>query len=204
MDPFSAIGLAANITGLIDFGLLAVSIANEISQKGSTHRNAEIESLAAKCQSLADSLKSEMLVSEPSADHLRLQELAEECTCISEHLLRLLSQLTAPGSRSKAQVIRLAWKNIRTKSEVAELERRLGQARQTLHLQLSQISRLVATTPITPALVVGRANKHCIQNADSVSTRAKVRGHHQTQPLDPDGKVPAARAPVAGSPCREA
>lgn len=143
MDPFSAIGVAANITGLIDFGLRAVSIAKQISQKGSAHHNADIESLTSKCRSLADSLKSQMLTPEPSVDHLRLQELAEECTRISEDLLRLLSELTASGSRSSVRDLRLAWKNIRKKSEVAELEKRLGQARQTLHLQLSQISRSV-------------------------------------------------------------
>ncbi|KAK0732271.1 hypothetical protein B0H67DRAFT_606737 [Lasiosphaeris hirsuta] len=164
MDPFSAIGLAANITGLIEFGLLAVSIANQISQNGSTHRNAEIESLTSKSQSLADSLKSQMLASELSADRLRLQELAEECVRISEDMLRLLSQLTASGSRSNLHVIRLAWKNIRKKSEVAELEKRLGQARQTLHLQLSQISRFEVITKLNHLIQTGKCQQHELQS----------------------------------------
>ncbi|KAK5655226.1 hypothetical protein OQA88_5793 [Cercophora sp. LCS_1] len=155
MDPFSAIGLAANITGLIDFGLQAVSIADQISRNGSTHGN---------CRSLADNLKSQMLTSEPSVDNLPLQELAEECTRISEDLLRLLSQLTAPGSRSSVHVVRLAWRNIRKKSEVAELEKRLSQARQTLHLQLSQVSRFEAITKLDHLIQTGKCHQHELQS----------------------------------------
>lgn len=146
MDPLSAIGLVSSVITFIDFGYEIISAAREVrmSATGTTAANKHIEFLNTRMEAVAIDLvaaKSNRIGM--SADTRRLTELADKCLQLSNELKGLLDKLRANNPKSKRQILSAIMQNVRKKDQKRDLEARLDQCRQQLHLQLSHTSRLV-------------------------------------------------------------
>ena len=145
MDPFTAIGLVANIIDFLDFGYKAISASRELRQSvsGTTAENEGIGFLAAKLHGISLDLRSGKPKTVMTADELRLDDLVGECQNVSTGLLALLDGLKVRKLNSKRSAISAIARNLRKKDERDRLETRLDKCRQQLHLQLSQATRFV-------------------------------------------------------------
>lgn len=146
MDPLSAIGLVSSVITFIDFGYEVISAAREVrsSATGTTPANNHIEFLNARIEAVATDLAAaKSNQGNMSADTRRLTELADKCLELSNDLKRLLDKLRANNPKSKRQVFSVIVQNVRKKDQKRDLEARLDQCRQLLHLQLSHTTRSV-------------------------------------------------------------
>lgn len=146
MDPACAIGLVSSVITFIDFGYEIITAAKEVraSATGTTTANNHAEFLNTRMEAVANDLAASK--SNPggaSSDARRLAELADKCLALSNDLKSLLDKLRADNPKSKRQVFSAMVQNVRKKDQKKELEARLDQCRQQLHLQLSQTTRLV-------------------------------------------------------------
>ncbi|KAK3319658.1 hypothetical protein B0T19DRAFT_340119, partial [Cercophora scortea] len=143
MDPFVAVGLASSIVAFLDFGFKIVKAARAIqdSTSGATSQDEDLTFLSEKIKGLAIDLQPATPGSQMTPDEVRLGELAKTCTRLSDDLLKLIGKLQPANPASKRQVFRTALRAVRTKGEKEDLEKRLDQCRQQLHLQLSHMSR---------------------------------------------------------------
>lgn len=149
MDPLSAIGLVSSVITFIDFGYELISAAREVhaSSTGTTVANNHIDFLNTRMEAVAKDLEVAKSTRGMSADTQRLAELAEKCLTLSNDLKKLLDKLRANNPKSKRQAFSAIVQNVRKKDEKKELETRLDQCRQQLHLQLSHTTRLVLGLP---------------------------------------------------------
>jgi predicted nucleic acid-binding Zn-ribbon protein len=145
MDPLSAIGLVSGVITFIDFGYKVISAATEVhaSATGSTAANKHIEFLNTRMEAVASDLAVAKSTRGMSADTQRMSELAGQCLELSTDLKKLLNKLRTNNPKSKRQVLSTIVKNVMKKDQKKELEARLDQCRQQLHLQLSHTTRLV-------------------------------------------------------------
>lgn len=146
MDPLSAIGLVSSVITFIDFGYEVISAAREVraSATGTTTANKHIEFLNTRMEAVAtDLVAAKSSRGDMSADARQLTELADTCLQLTNELNKLLGKLRANNPRSKRQVLSTIVQNVRKKDEKKELEARLDQCRQQLHLQLSHTTRSV-------------------------------------------------------------
>lgn len=149
MDPASAIGLVSSVITFIDFGYELITAAREVhaSATGTTAANDHINFLNTRMEAVAKDLAVAKSSRGMSADTQRLAELADKCLTLSNDLKKLLDKLRANNRNSKRQVFSVIVNNVRKKDEKKELEARLDQCRQQLHLQLSHTTRLVLGLP---------------------------------------------------------
>lgn len=147
MDPLSAIGLVSSVITFIDFGYEVISAAREVrsSATGTTAANNHREFLNKRMEAVAmDLAAANSNQGSMSADTRRLTELADKCLELSNDLKRLLEKLRANNPKSKRQVLSAIVQNVRKKDQKRDLEARLDQCRQQLHLQLSHTTRSVS------------------------------------------------------------
>ncbi|POS72344.1 hypothetical protein DHEL01_v209263 [Diaporthe helianthi] len=159
MDPISAIGLVSSVITFIDFGYELISAAREVraSASGTTSANDHIEFLNTRMEAVASDLKVANSSPVASADR-RLTDLADKCLQLSNDLKKLLDKLRAKNPKSKRQVLSSIVKNVRKKDEKKELEARLDQCRQLLHLQLSQSTRLESLSRLEEIAQTGKCH----------------------------------------------
>lgn len=144
MDPLSAIGLISSVITFIDFGYEIVSASEEVrtSTTGTTKANAEVEFLNVRLKSMVVDLAATKRHKEyMSVDQMRIVEVADKCLELSDDLQKLLDKLKAKNPSSKRQVLSALARNVRNKNQKRDLEARLDQCRQLLHLQLSHTTR---------------------------------------------------------------
>lgn len=144
MDPFSALGLAANIIQFIDFTASLVSSAHDIysSATGNSSDNENLEFVSREMKSLCSQLEASQPTFLMSPDEKSLRELASQCHSLAEDILDLMLELRSSNPKSKRDSFRTAWRNVRKKKEKKELEDRLDRCRQQLDIQLAKMTRL--------------------------------------------------------------
>lgn len=145
MDPFSAIGLAGNIVGFLDFGFKLLSKAREIqtSASGTAAANENLVSLTQHFQRVTASLRAQKVSGAVTGDELAIQELATECDGIAIELMELVDSLRARTSKSKRESLRAAFREWRKRDQKDELQLRLDRCRSQLNLQLTNLMRQV-------------------------------------------------------------
>ncbi|KAG8158623.1 hypothetical protein KVR01_011745 [Diaporthe batatas] len=141
MDPFSAIGLAGNIVGFLDFGFKLLAKAREIqaSSSGAAAANESLVSLTQRFQQVTASLRAQKVTGAAAGEELAIQELAAECDGVAIELLELVHGLRARTPRSKRESLRAAFREWRKGDQKDELALRLDSCRSHLHLQLTSL-----------------------------------------------------------------
>jgi hypothetical protein len=142
MDPFAAIGLASNIVQFVDYSTKLINGARDIydSASGMTEENKSLESIVSEMKLLSSKLL-------PTTGDLRSEDekalcrVAAECNILSDQILELLGKLKPKRRKSKHQSAWAAVKNKIHEREKLELEKRLGNCRSQLELQLSVLTR---------------------------------------------------------------
>ncbi|KAI9660684.1 MAG: hypothetical protein M1821_010036 [Bathelium mastoideum] len=133
MDPLSAIGLASNIIGFVEFTSKLVSGAYEIysSTARMTDEHADltkvIEDVHVVTRRLGYSAAPAV-----TDDEAALIGLIEECRKLSEDLIRALQRLQTKNPRSKRESLHIAWRAMREKSNLESLEKRIDRYRREI------------------------------------------------------------------------
>jgi hypothetical protein len=149
MESLVALSLAANIAQFIEFSSKIIHVAKEIheSASGKTQENFELESIinsmrvvSAKFDPPSTGIQSE--------DDQALRRLAADCTILSNQLDQLLQNVLSKDPRSKQHSIASALKNLLSRRERLELERRLANCRSQLEFQLTFMTMFVSLVKI--------------------------------------------------------
>ncbi|KAL1882804.1 hypothetical protein Daus18300_000442 [Diaporthe australafricana] len=162
MDPLSAIGLVSSVITFIDFGYEVISAAKEVhaSATGTTKANEHTGFLNTRMKTVANDLANARTnPGAMSADKRRLIELADKCLGLSNDLETLLDKLKAKDPKSKRQVLSSIVQNLRKQDKKRELEARLDQCREQLHLQLSHTARLDSLSRLDQITQTGRCQE---------------------------------------------
>jgi hypothetical protein len=131
MDPVSVLGLAANILQFVHFGLVILSKSKELSRKGTTKENFQIEAIVTHLKETLDRLDAFSPPSSSSATTLRSQS-----TSIINELLKALEDLKVSGIPTASKSFRKALKAARSKEKIQDWIRRLNNIREEYNLQL--------------------------------------------------------------------
>lgn len=137
MDPLTAIGLASNIIGFVDFAGKLISQGYEIykSASGTTKENEDIEALIEDLSFHLDELgKGENAVPAAAVTpqdfrDQKLRELAAKCATFAEEILTSLEKLKKEpnakfkGFNSFGKALRSAWGKKGMEEKVAKLEK---------------------------------------------------------------------------------
>lgn len=135
LDPLTALGLAGNLIGLIQFSYEIVSEGNKLyhDASGVLTQNKAVEEVSSDLAELSESLKAKQeewrLAHGRTAldpDELRLRNLCDRCVEVAYELQIQLNKLKAKEGRAKRlrsykQALIAVWR----KDDVEELERRL-------------------------------------------------------------------------------
>ncbi|PNP59714.1 hypothetical protein FNYG_14845 [Fusarium nygamai] len=139
MDPLSAIGLASGIITFIDFSWGLVTGTMEIykSRTGATFENVHIGKVIEDLRDVSEGLEAD-LRDNPTRHEKALQKLAEQCSDLSEQLLKLLQSL---GGRKKKKAlwasVWVKWDSMRKAGDVKEIEGRLIEYRSQILLRMN-------------------------------------------------------------------
>ncbi|KAG6356382.1 hypothetical protein INS49_015770 [Diaporthe citri] len=166
MDPFSAIGLAGNIVGFLDFGFKLLSKAREIqaSASGTAAANENLVSLTQHFQRVTASLRAQKVSGAATGDELAIQELAAECDSVAIELMELVDSLRARTSKSKRESLRAAFREWRKGDQKDELQLRLDRCRSQLNLQLTSLMRSEALARLDKLITFGQASESELQS----------------------------------------
>ncbi|KAK7710806.1 hypothetical protein SLS64_005711 [Diaporthe eres] len=161
MDPFSAIGLAGNIVGFLDFGFKLLSKAREIQASGSgtAAANENLASLTQHFQRVTASLRGQKVSGALTGDDVAIQELAAECDSVAIELMELVDSLRARTSKSKRESLRAAFREWRKGDQKDELQPRLDRCRSQLNLQLTSLMRSEALDRLDKLINFGQASE---------------------------------------------
>ncbi|KAK3328174.1 hypothetical protein B0T19DRAFT_442090 [Cercophora scortea] len=138
MDPFTAIGVAASIITFVDFSWSLVTGAKELHDSGrkTTKENARIRSITSDLQKYSDDLQ--LGGTGSSVHEQQLSSLAKECADLAKQLIAVLSGLSK-AKNSRWESLKTTWASMRKQSEIADIERRLGEYRAQMNLRLLAI-----------------------------------------------------------------
>ncbi|OAP54357.1 hypothetical protein AYL99_11458 [Fonsecaea erecta] len=146
LDPFSALGLAANIVQFIDFSCGLISDAKEIyhSATGATANNVGLQGIAESLSRLSSTLVNPL---HPTSDAVSAAEreivkIAASSRDIGDEMLATIQSLKlGEGSHRKWRSFRQALSTTWKRDKIAHLHRRLEDARSNLSIHvLSYIS----------------------------------------------------------------
>lgn len=139
MNPYPALGLAADVIRLLDSGSRLLSDAREIhnSPSGMAPSHAELTTVTTNLVNLCDSLTAKEAPSpHPSADEKAIHSLAEPAKDVGRELCSLLQRIQRPNARkSHMSSVRqsLQWMLNR---DVGRLQARLDEIRSQLSMHL--------------------------------------------------------------------
>ncbi|KAK0643857.1 hypothetical protein B0T16DRAFT_447697 [Cercophora newfieldiana] len=135
MDPVSAISVAA---GIIDFSWNLVTGAKELHDSGrkTTKENARIQSVIDDLYKY--SLDLERGGTGGSLHEKQLSDLAKGCSVVAKELLDILYRLRKTKN-SRWQSLKTTWAGMRKQSDIADIERRLGEYRAQMNMKLLAI-----------------------------------------------------------------
>lgn len=140
MDPFTAIGFAAAITGLIDFSCTLVKGIRSIKEAtGLTDENDHIERAAKDLEKATKELDAKLTADPKHGEELT--ELAKQCVALSKELDTIFGHLRAPNKKNRmkkfASKVAVTVSSMLKEKEIAGIEKRLGEYRQQIILRLN-------------------------------------------------------------------
>ena len=143
MDPLSAFSLACGIIQVVDFSIKAGAKLHELYSDGAISENREVQEMASHLNSLCQGLQ---LLNQQSQDEV--QVLGRKCADTAQELISLLQQLELKRKRTFLQVASKAIKNVKKKSQVVSLQKKLDNYRRLIDsrilINLRQKSDLIA------------------------------------------------------------
>lgn len=147
MDPFSALGLAANLLQFIELGWTLVTNAREIATTGSTKRNERLEETCHNFSVILGNLDSSFEVVDASNQRLSLEEsalraLAIRCKDTSTELSAILEKLRVDQQASThTKNLRKSFRSLWESRKINDLASRLSEYRSELVANLSALTR---------------------------------------------------------------
>lgn len=144
LDPFTTIGLAANIVQFVDYGSKLISSTNEIhkSSTGSSANHVYLEGVATRLLELGRVLEQPNLTP-TTGDENSLDKLKEECNRDAQALLNLIKALRAKKD-SKWSSFRKALRSTWEKKEIDRIETRLKNHRSEIAAQVVAMLKYVS------------------------------------------------------------
>jgi len=142
MEALAALSLAGTILQLIETGTKVVNTAKEIqdSARGMTKENESLEKVTSEMRALSLDL-SLASTKAHSDDERALRCVAQECYDLTEQLLRLIQDTIPSNPGSFREALRTSFRSQRYKGSKLDLERKLADRRNQLHLHLSRLLR---------------------------------------------------------------
>jgi hypothetical protein len=137
MDPFTAIGLAGNVTQFIDFGCKLFSTTHKIhtSRTGLRSDAERIQALTLDLQGLCLKLKGSLSHKAASDDEVKLIPLGLQCQRAAEELLSALAKLV-PKDQSRWSSFQAALRTVWKQEEIDRMNAQLNGFRMELILRL--------------------------------------------------------------------
>jgi molecular chaperone GrpE (heat shock protein) len=134
METLATIGLVGNIVQFVDFSGKLISKSSQLyrSGKGALAENVDTETAAKDLVLLNNKLKDAATITGDRA----LESLCESCNAVADELLAALDKVKVKGKQQKWKSIRKALRNVWSKEEIEELERRLAKFRELLNLHV--------------------------------------------------------------------
>ena len=144
MDPFSALGVAANICQFVDYGYKVVSGAFELyhSIDGTLPANKILETIAEDFANLCTELDQESLDSirgSTTESEAALLRLARACKVTGQELLSVLEDLKLKSRHKKLESAWVAVKSRYKANQLKDYERTLGFYRSEIVTRLLKI-----------------------------------------------------------------
>lgn len=139
MEALAALGLASNILQFVEFSTKIVRGASNVYQSASG-LPAELQDVAAITESLG--LHMSKLAPPPAVDHAQdagndaLFELANGCRKTCAELRQVMEKIRGKEPGSRRDSLRVAWRALRQKEKLEELEKRLDRYRSQILSQL--------------------------------------------------------------------
>jgi hypothetical protein len=134
MDPFTAIGLAANILQFVDFAWKLVTETREIaiSTNGSTENTRLLTSI------IVDFESSNAVIESITTNDKDLKDIIEQCRVVSSQLVKVLDGLKVGPHQSRWASFTVALKGVWKKKDIEGLFESLSKLRQRVleHLDL--------------------------------------------------------------------
>lgn len=145
MDPVTAFGLAVNIFTAVHLSQKLISKSYELysSASGATSENADLAKITLDLEALTPRLSVPRRSIPATQDEANLRELARNCQSASNELLKLLEKLRAKKPNSKMESVRVAARNLRKKSQVESLAKKLDQYRTQIMTRVLIMTRQV-------------------------------------------------------------
>jgi len=133
MEPLTALALSGNVLQFIDSAGKLIREARQIcaSVGGMTAGNRDAIAVYDDFRTAASGLAARPLHPR-TADDAAVVSLAERCNELSDDLITGLKRLQSTNLGSKRDSLRVAWRAMRDKGELGELEKRLERYRQQL------------------------------------------------------------------------
>ncbi|KAF2661187.1 hypothetical protein K491DRAFT_674163 [Lophiostoma macrostomum CBS 122681] len=137
MEAVAALGLAANILQLVDFGTRLVGTVHEIVKTGTSLEIADIDRTASDLKRLSRKLdESTVAVNLDNSDEAHLQALATEGHDIADTLLERLARLKHDPRCSRFKAIRHGLAIVCGKAEIDALTTRMQHVRNDLQFRV--------------------------------------------------------------------
>ena len=127
MDPFTAFSLVCGIIELVNFSSEVVKKCRELYRDGASSENNEVEEMAEYLTDLRTNLD---LQDRDGPDELL--DLGSKCSQTAHELIAALQKLKVSGPQRKRQVAGKAFKAIRTRRALDEIQKRLDNYRKLL------------------------------------------------------------------------
>lgn len=143
MDPITAVGFAASILTFIDFSHKLVTGTLQVVDAGTTTETRHAKVVVDDLHRMTEGLSMEFSDSD-SAHETALRSLAADCKALSEKLETVLQKQIAK-SDSKWEAVKVAFRSMYKKGEVAEMVAQLGQYRSEILTRLSLILKYCST-----------------------------------------------------------
>ncbi len=143
MDPFTSLGLAANICQFVDYGYKVVSGAVELyhSMDGTLSANKILETITTDLTNLCTELEQASIDNKGSTSESEaaLLPLARDCKVIGQELLSVLEDLKFNGRHRKLESAWAAFRSRYKARQLRDYERTLGSYRSAMVTRLLKI-----------------------------------------------------------------
>jgi hypothetical protein len=142
LDPATAIGVASSVISFVNLAGELISGASEVyrSASGNTDENAHIETVISDLRGVTHKLDVDHVAGVAVPRSLR--RLVNQCGELGDELLRLLMRLRLDGNENKMWgSIVVAWRSMLKAHDVESMQKRLGEYRSEIQLELSFLFR---------------------------------------------------------------
>jgi hypothetical protein len=133
--------VAASVTTFVDFTWSLVTGAKELHDSGrkTTKENARVQLIIGDLHKYSVDLQ--LGGTGSSVHEQQLSALAKDCAKLAKELIDILSKLKLDKTKKNPrwQSLKTTWANMRKSSEIADIERRLGEYRGQMNMRLLAI-----------------------------------------------------------------